>query len=199
LSYADFAVLTRTSDQLRIIAEGFETCGIPFQIASRRRLFKESGVAEVLALLKVLSGGGTYADFEKVAAIIAPNLGRRVIATFKEWCLKNRLCLTDGLSSAVRFPIPGLSRNQQRALTDFAGRLSTIDRETSSLTAKERLLHLTSDPDIAAFFAEEKSREALNRIVSMAANLEANAEALSIAAPCIRIPMFIIHGRRRRH
>jgi len=178
LSYADFAVLTRTSDQLRIIAEGFETCGIPFQIASRRRLFKESGVAEVLALLKVLSGGGTYADFEKVAAIIAPNLGRRVIATFKEWCLKNRLCLTDGLSSAVRFPIPGLSRNQQRALTDFAGRLSTIDRETSSLTAKERLLHLTSDPDIAAFFAEEKSREALNRIVSMAANLEANAEGL---------------------
>ena len=178
LSYADFAVLTRTSDQLRIIAEGFETCGIPFQIASRRRLFKESGVAEVLALLKVLSGGGTYADFEKVAAIIAPNLGRRVIATFKEWCLKNRLCLTDGLSSAVRFPIPGLSRNQQRALTDFAGRLSTIDRETSSLTAKERLLHLTSNPDIAAFFAEEKSREALNRIVSMAANLEANAEGL---------------------
>jgi superfamily I DNA/RNA helicase len=64
------------------------------------------------------------------------------------------------------------------ALTEFAGHLSTINRETSSLTAEERLLHLTSDPGIAAFFAEEKSREALNRIVSMAANLEANAEGL---------------------
>jgi uncharacterized protein (TIGR00375 family) len=178
LSYADFAVLTRTSDQLRVIAEGFGTYGIPFQIVSRQRLFKEKGVAEVLALLKVLSGGGTYADFEKVAAIIAPNLGRRVIATFKEWCLKNRLCLKDGLSSAARFPIPGLSRNQQLALTEFASRLSTIDRETSSLTAEERLLHFTSDPGIAAFFAEEKSREALNRLVSMALNLEANTVGL---------------------
>jgi uncharacterized protein (TIGR00375 family) len=176
LSYADFAVLTRTSDQLRLIAEGFEACGIPFQIASRRRLVKEKGVAEMLALLKVLSGGGTYADFEKAAAVVAPSLGRRVIAAFKDWGLKNRLCLTEGLSSAARFPIPGLSRKQQLELIEFAGRLSTLERETSSLHTEERLLRLTRDPELAAFLAENKSREALNRIVCMVAELENSSE-----------------------
>ena len=168
-TYADFAVLARTSDQLRVIAEGFETCGIPFQTVNRRQILKENGVTELLSLLKVLLGCGRYADFDTIAAVLAPNLGGKALATFKDWCLKHRLGLKDGLSSAVRFPIPGLSRNQQAQLTELIGRLSALNRETSSLPGKERLIHLARDPGMAAFFAEEKSREALDRLVSMLA------------------------------
>jgi superfamily I DNA/RNA helicase len=63
--YSDFAVLARTSDQLRLIAEGFEACGIPFQAVSRHQTFKQNGVAELLSLLRILLGRGRYDDFDR--------------------------------------------------------------------------------------------------------------------------------------
>jgi DNA helicase-2/ATP-dependent DNA helicase PcrA len=176
--YADFAILTRTSDQLRLIADGLENCGIPFQAVSRRQVFKERGVAEILSLLKVLSGCGSYSDFENAVAVVAPKLGRRVLATFKDWCFKNRLCLRDGLSGVIRFPIAGLNRNQQFELTEVAAGLSAMDRETASEKGEERLLNVINHPGVAAFFAEEKTREALNRLAAMVADSGATGKGV---------------------
>jgi uncharacterized protein (TIGR00375 family) len=171
-TYADFAVLARTSDQLRVLGKGLETSGVPFQTVNRRHAFKENGVAEVLSLIKILFGCGRYADFDTLAAVFAPALGRRVTAIFKDWCLKNRLCLKDGLSSAVRFPIPGLRRNQQFQLTELIGRLAGMHREISSLSVKESLIHLAGDPAMADLFSGEKPQEALDRLISMLADTE---------------------------
>jgi superfamily I DNA/RNA helicase len=168
--YADFAVLTRTGDQLRLIGDALITCGVPFQAVSRRQTFKEKGVAEILSLLKVLSGGGSYSDFENAAGVVAPNLGRRVLAIFRDWCFKNRLCLREGLSSVTRFPIAGLNRNQQFELTELAARLSAMDRETAAANGRERLLNVINHPGLAAIFAEEKTMEALNRVVAYMAD-----------------------------
>jgi uncharacterized protein (TIGR00375 family) len=181
-TYADFAVLARTGDQLRIIGEEFETCGIPFQTVNRRQTFKEKGVAELLSLLKVLFGCGRYADLDALTAVLAPHLGKKVIAIFTDWCLKNRLGLKDGMSSAVRFPIPGLSRNKQFQLTEFIARLSAMNRDTSSLTVKERLIQLASDPAMAALFAEEKPKAALDRLVSMLA--ESDTSVMGVINQC---------------
>jgi uncharacterized protein (TIGR00375 family) len=166
-SYADFAVLARTSDQLRYIAGVFESSGIPFQLNSRRQVFKEKGVEAVFSLLKILSNSGSYEDFQNIAALLAPNFNRRVQAAFTDWCLRNRLCLKDGIVAAARFPIPGLSRNQQLELTVFIGRLSAIQRETAEHKGRERLLRLFNHPCLAEWMAEEKTKEALNRLVEM--------------------------------
>jgi DNA helicase II / ATP-dependent DNA helicase PcrA len=176
--YSDFAILTRTSDQLRFIADGLEACGIPFQAANRRQAFKEKGAAEIFSLLKVLSGCGSYSDIENAAAVVAPRLGKRVLAIFKEWCCKNRLCLKDGLSEVARFPIAGLNRNQQIALAGLAGRLSVMDRETASEKGNERLLNVINHPDVAGFIAENRTREALSRLASMAAASESTGKGL---------------------
>ncbi|MCK7512507.1 MAG: hypothetical protein MZV70_56380 [Desulfobacterales bacterium] len=141
-----------------------KACGIPFQAASRRQTFKEKGTAEILSLLKVLSGCGSYSDFENAAAVVAPRLRKRVIAIFREWCFKNRLCLRDGLSGAARFPIAGLNRKQQVELNGLAARLSAMDRETASEKGNERLLNVIKHPGVAGFIAESKTREALARI-----------------------------------
>jgi DNA helicase-2/ATP-dependent DNA helicase PcrA len=164
--YADFAVLARTGDQLRLIGDALDSFGIPFQTLSRRRIFKEKGVTEMLSLLKVLSGCGSYADFENAAAVVAPNVGKRVLAIFRDWCFKSRLTLRAGLLNAARFPIAGLNRNQQFKLAEVADRLSAMDRETGAANGEERLLKLMDHPAIAAFFEEEKTKAALNRFAA---------------------------------
>jgi superfamily I DNA/RNA helicase len=166
--YGDFAVLVRTNEQLRILADGFKKFGIPFQSANRRHWFKRRGLIEIVSLLKLISGAGGYIDFVKAAAVIAPAIGKNVIRTFKKWGLKNHLAVRDGLSSAVRFPIPGLNRNQQIELGGVAARLSAIAQKTAHLTTTETIAHLKSIPAVSRLLQDNESLEALNRLEAQA-------------------------------
>lgn len=167
LGYSDFAVLARTGQQLKYIADEFKTDGIPFQLNSRHDAFSEKGVMELLSAFKILSLCGSLEDFKISAALLAPTLNKKVLATFRDWCLKKRLSLKDGLVAAARFPIPGLNRNQQLDLTAFIGRLSALERETASLKEKDRLLYLINHPLLSECMSAEKTRETINRIVEM--------------------------------
>jgi superfamily I DNA/RNA helicase len=140
--YADFAVLMRTNEQVRVMADGFKKFGIPFQTANRRHLFKRPGIIELFSLLRLISSTGGYADVMRVADLITPGLGKKVLRTFKQWGLKKRLAAIDALSATTRFPISGLSRNQQLRLSEFTTRLSAITHETAHIKASETILRL---------------------------------------------------------
>jgi uncharacterized protein (TIGR00375 family) len=162
--YGDFAVLMRTHDQMRILADGFKKSGVPFQTANRRPLFNQRGVIELVSLLKLTSGAGGYIDFARGAAVIAPALGNKVVRAFRQWGLKNRLAVKEGLSAAIRFPIPGLSRSQQLQLGEFGGRLTVFAQETANLTTTETIAYLKAIPSIARLLEDDESRDALGRL-----------------------------------
>ena len=184
-SYSDFAVLARTTEQLRYIAGVFDACGIPFQLNSRPQAFKAKGAAGALSLLKILSKGGSYDDFQAAAALIAPKLNKKIQAIFTDWCLKNRLCLKNGLVAAARFPIAGLSRNQQLELNAIIGRLAAMERETALLKGRDRLLYLINHPGLGEWAAEEKTWEALNRLIEIIGDSESDGkEAINRLALC---------------
>ncbi len=166
--YGDFAILMRTNDQLRILADGFKKFGIPFQSANRRHWFKRRGIIEIVSLLKLISGTGGYIDLVKAATVNTPALGKKVIRAFKQWGLKNHLTVKDGLSSATRFPIPGLNRSQQIELGDFAARLSAIAQQTAHLTTADTIAHLKSIPAVSRLLQDDESQDALNRLEAQA-------------------------------
>ena len=112
LGYADFAVLMRTNEQMRVMADVFKKCGIPFQAANRRQLLKRRGIVELVSLLRLVAGMGGYADVARGAAVLAPTLGKNVTQAFQRWGLNNRLTVKDALPAALRFPITGLSRSR---------------------------------------------------------------------------------------
>jgi uncharacterized protein (TIGR00375 family) len=166
--YGDVAVLMRTHEQMRIMAEGFKKSGIPFQAANRRYLLNRRGVIELISLFRLISGTGGYADVARVAAIMAPALGKRVLFTFKQWGLKNRLAVKDGLLAAVRFPIPGLSRSRQLQLSAFAGRLFTLARETAQLNISDLMFKLKGIQEIDSLLDDEESQGAIRLMAAHA-------------------------------
>jgi superfamily I DNA/RNA helicase len=166
--YGDVAVLVRTNQQLRFLAEGLKASGIPFQAANRRYLLNRKGVVELIALLKLLSGVGGYADAARVAERMAPALGRKTLRTFKQWGLENRLAVKDALAAVPRFPIPGLSRGRQVQFSDFAARLAGLSRETAGLTPVEILCRLKGIPEIAQLLDADDSREGMRLITAHA-------------------------------
>jgi superfamily I DNA/RNA helicase len=169
LSYTDFAVLARTHAQLRLMADVFGKAGIPFQMVSRKDTLKQAGMVELVSLLKIVAGVGGYADVDRAAPIVVPAVNRKIIATFKAWCFKNRLPLKDGLAAAVRFPVPGLSRTQQLKLTEFASSVFSLADETAPMDARGKLAYLSRQPGLAPFFETEDSTAALDRLAGMSA------------------------------
>jgi superfamily I DNA/RNA helicase len=176
--YSDFAVLTRTSDQLRTIAGALNNVGVPFQLNDRNQVLKPREVVWVFSLLKILFQRGSYGDFQNVVEFLAPKMNRRVRDTFTNWCSKNRLSLKEGFAAAVRFPIPGLNRNQQLELSALIGRIAAMEAQASKLKGLDRLTHLIKHPSLAERVAEEKTSEALNRLIEMVADSASDGEAV---------------------
>jgi uncharacterized protein (TIGR00375 family) len=175
--WADIAVLARTRQQLDILAEVFDTRGIPCQVVSRHQTLGRTAARLLLSLFKIGESLGAYADFERVAPLVVPGLGPKIVETFKAWCAANRLPLAEGLAGAARYPIPGLNRNQQLKLTGFAGRVAALRAETSGMTVRQRLETCSRDPALSAPMADAPGRAAVERLTAMAEDSEKDALA----------------------
>ncbi len=170
LGYGDVAVLVRINEQVRILAEGFRKSGIPFQAANRSYLLDLKGVAELISLLRLVTGAGSYADVARVGSLMAPALGKKALRTFKQWGLSNRLTVKDGLSAATRFPIAGLNPGRQLELSGFAGRLAALAAEIDRLKLTEIVFILKGVPEIARRMDGDESKEAIRLLVAHAEN-----------------------------
>jgi DNA helicase-2/ATP-dependent DNA helicase PcrA len=63
-TFGDFAVLYRTNAQSRLIVEAFERSSIPFQVSGEKPLSEYEVVRNVIAVLKIVSGGQVDPDEE---------------------------------------------------------------------------------------------------------------------------------------
>ncbi len=170
-------MLARTNEQFSTVAEVFGRSGIPCQLASRRHTLGRTASRALMSLFKISEALAGYADFERVAALLVKGIGRKVVDIFKGWCAANRLSLAEGLAGAVRFPVPGLNRNQQLKLTDFVGHVAVIQSETSGLSVRQRLELCARHPALSATLKDADDRAAVERLVGMAEASERDAAA----------------------
>ena len=168
LSYADFAVLTRTHDQIRVLGDHFRALGIPFQSVTRERVYRQEGIAAVLSVFRIISARGSHADFARAAGVLDPSLGKKGSVAFRQWCIAGRMSLADGLTGASRFPVPGLGRERQMRLLGFARRLDTLKAETAGLGVEEVLARIAAEPGIASLMDGEDAQEAMARLLELA-------------------------------
>ncbi len=168
LSYADFAVLTRTHDQIRVLGEHFSALGIPFQSVARERVYRQAGVAAALSVMRITAGRGVHGDFARLVAVLAPALGKKAAATFRQWCLAGRMSLADGLARASRFPVPGLGRQRQLNLIDLARRVETLRSETAEISTRDVMERIVAEPGVSALLEGEEAQEAMARLFALA-------------------------------
>jgi uncharacterized protein (TIGR00375 family) len=183
-SYADFAVLARTNHQLQIIADVFEQDGIPFQIASRQNSLKNWGLEELISLLSIVEGCASGSDLNNCLPLFTAGLNKKATDHFKIWCYSKKFSQQQGFINAKRFPIPGLSRNAQQKLIDFADQIAAIQNETRTLTVAEKLQFLSQLPPFKPIVnAEPPSQEAFKNLLRLSEDFSDHvAEFLANAA-----------------
>jgi superfamily I DNA/RNA helicase len=183
-SYVDFAVLVRTHQQIKIIAEVFDQAGVPFQIASRQNSLKSWGLPELISVLKVVQNHGSDVDLYNSLQLFSVSINKKTADHFKSWCFSKKLSQLQGLDKAKRFPVPGLSRSQQQKLIDFKEQLEDIESRIGGMGVAEKLRYLSQLPALSALVnTEPRSREAFNNLLALSEDYGDNvAEFLASAA-----------------
>jgi len=79
LGFSDFAVLYRTHDIGQMIAEAFDSAGIPYHMAFKKK--QSLSVQSMLSLLRLISGHFRIIDMAPLLILIDPSLGenRRIV------------------------------------------------------------------------------------------------------------------------
>jgi uncharacterized protein (TIGR00375 family) len=174
-SYSDFAVLYRTHDQHRIIAEVFEKSGIPFQIVSRESVLTQEGVSELIVFLKVIEGIGGFIDHQKLILFAIPGFGKKALDRFNGWCYRNQFSLQEGLRKAARFPVYGLPSSKQQLLNAFSKQILQYQTDMSSLTVTEKLRYLKKNTKLSDRLNKDvQIKEAFANLIELARQFDTN-------------------------
>lgn len=155
-SFSDFAVLYRTVDQGRRIAQVLQEAGIPCQVAGRQNLYEVGGVAKLLALLRVLADQGGYTDIHHLTDLTIPGISRETLAGFKKWAYTNQLPLDQALHEAKRLPIAILSTARQHRLSELVRFIEKLKSETTGCTVVETMAHCVSQTTLADQVTDEQ-------------------------------------------
>ena len=177
VSFSDFAVLYRTAEQNRVLSEVFDTAGIPYQTASRENVLNTKYISELISLLKVIEGTGSYADLERCLKITTPTLNTKAIQNLKNWGYENRFSLESALMNARRFPINKMGKANQMKLGDILNKIFEIRKNTKTMSIKEKLIFLLENTKISTSSDwSQKTNDSLKHIIDVCESIDPKKE-----------------------
>ncbi|MBW1822652.1 MAG: ATP-dependent helicase [Deltaproteobacteria bacterium] len=170
-SFSDFAVLYRTRSQSRIIVDILNKRGLPVQIVSKDTIFNIKQIKQIISLLKIIEGVGTYTDVERLNKIITPGISRQTVDIFKSWVKKNKFSLKKAIITSSRLPLPGMSRQRQINFHTFIDSFSRLKKEMKGMTVEKKLLYITENTKLKTPVKNStESKEAFDKLIDIAKN-----------------------------
>jgi superfamily I DNA/RNA helicase len=197
-AFTDFAVLYRSHVQSQIIADVFEKANIPFQIASKDNIFHRKGITELIALLKIIDGTGSYTDFEKIADCLDLTVGKKAARLFKNRGLDLEIPLIDASEKIRETSISGLSQSGKIKLIRFWETIDDMKRLTASMTVMEKLQFLITHTGVQKMIeANPRTQELMADVINLAGEY-AHAAAGFISAAALQTDTDIYKARAEK-
>ena len=177
LGFSDFAVLYRTSEQNKVLSQIFDAAGIPYQTVSRENILHSESIGNLVSLLKVVEGTGSFADFERSSKIIKPTLAKKSLQIFKSWCIGKRMSLETALIHVRRIPIKEMGRTLQTKIVDVTGEIFKIKHRIHNLSMGEKLLFILDYTRLSNSEQwDQKTERALKHVIDLYTHSDTDAK-----------------------
>jgi uncharacterized protein (TIGR00375 family) len=137
--FSDFAILYRTGAQGERTGRILEKAGIPCQTTHKKYLHQNKGRSVILSYLKVIEGAGSYLDLERIAGYALLKLKKAVLETFIDWGFQQSFTLPQALAEIQRCSIPGVKRQDQRKMVEYAGQLQGLYAEIRPMPVRRKI------------------------------------------------------------
>ncbi|MCF8069397.1 MAG: ATP-dependent helicase [Desulfobacterales bacterium] len=168
-TFSDFAVLSRTRKQLRIIEKVLISKGIPCQTVMREKIFEKKYVGELLSLLKITENKGCFTDFEKILKLFQTGIGKKSSDKFKLWLYNKAFTLNEAFIKACTFPVPGIRGDIQNKLTDFIENIDILKKKTTGKAVSNKLkIIIENTPIRSAMERDDILKDIIDNMVSFA-------------------------------
>jgi len=166
-SFSDIAVLYRTHRQGEIISDVLHAAGIPCRISSRKTLFDNSKVLDLMSLFRIIEAVGTYGDFEKIVRRCFSGIGQKTLDHFSTWGYTNNFTLNETLLNVQRFPIKEMTRSQQIKIGNVAKKLLYMQNSTTVMTVEKKIQYIIDHTDGAVFTKTDSQTENALKLIQM--------------------------------
>jgi len=130
-TFSDFAILYRTAQQSKIIAETLSAAGIPIQLAIKNTTQSCPKMETTVSFLKMLSGNGSYADLYRILPYLQTGIGKKTFDNWKFWAYRQGQNVYAALNSLKTVPIATLRQRSQTKLATMAKVLATVQSQSS--------------------------------------------------------------------
>ena len=137
--FSDFAVLYRTGAQGERMGEILEKAGIPCQTTHKKYLHQNKGRSIILSYLKVIEGIGSYLDLERIAGYALLKVKKSILETFIDWGFEQSFTLKQALAEIDGILLPGVKRQDQRVLVEYADQLRELNAELRPMPVREKI------------------------------------------------------------
>jgi len=175
-SFSDFAVLYRTKSQSRIIADVFDKRGIPVQVVSKDKIFNKKHIKQIMSLLKIIEGVGSYTDIEKLSRIITPGISSQTVDIFISWAKNNQFSLKKAMTTSGRFPLPEMSRQRQINFHTFINSFLRLKKETKGMMVEKKLRYVMENTKLNnAVKKDSESKDAFDKLIDISKNYGNNS------------------------
>ena len=151
-------------------------------MVSKEKLARTDGIKELLSLLKLMEGFGSYLDLEIAVKTLPYSIGKNTVDVFKLWGYKNRFRIKDALWHAKRIPIPNMTQKGQKQLYEFACWLERTEKAVAAMTMENRLRYTSENTNIRSKIESYRPYEAAyHRIVDISSALGNRIEDFLVA------------------
>jgi superfamily I DNA/RNA helicase len=165
LSFSDIAVLFRTRAQMDVVQTTLIRAGIPCRVIQKTDHYHQPPIAELLALMKLISGGGTYNAVRILPGVFGERISDRDWDCFRKWGLSRGWPAADALNAVHRLPIPHVRASGQRRLCRFAEQVTACRTSVAGLAVDRQLAQLIATTPLGAMIdAHSAAAHRLERI-----------------------------------
>lgn len=176
--FSDIAVLYRTRQQGKKLAEIFEKRGIPFQLVEKENIFGKKGISELISIFRLINGCATYPDLERSMETLAQNLLKSDIRKILQWIQRNRFQIFE-IQRDLKIPESVLKNDKQLFFQQFIENLEKIGSETKNLseqfTIKMQLTRLAEQTGLRKVIDQKASTcEAFNKVLDFSEQFDKN-------------------------
>lgn len=176
-SFSDFAILYRTGRQAECFVEMFDQAGIPYQMASRKRIVETSGIREVISLLRLIFGRASYGDLVKIAVQTDKGTRKEKLESWVDWGLMQGIPVRQLLDRLIDKPHEGPNEKHGHKPLRLAENLARIRSRLIDLDVEHQIRFAVDEFKPSLSKAFEENNDALIQVISRARKFEKESGA----------------------
>ena len=156
-SFADFAVLYRTTRQCDTFIKIFEKEGIPFQTADKKRVFEIGGIRQLISLCRIIGNCATFHDAAIVFDHFGVNLKNKSLAGVEDGWIKKEGRIWDESGRAFLGGHSGIPEKAKEKLINALETVRLLTRQVASKDLPDALVWLCENTGLKETIAANAS------------------------------------------